>query len=44
MPCKVDWPELQLTNDQRVQNEAARAKGKSAPHPDLSYIELVFWR
>lgn len=42
---KVDWPELQLTEAQMLENARARAAGHPAPHRDLSYItvELPFF-
>lgn len=44
MTCKVDWPELQLTERQVLENAADHARGRNGRHPDPSYIELVFWR
>lgn len=45
-PVKVDWPELQLTEDQMLANAAARACGQPPPHEDRSIftvrLPLVF--
>ncbi|KKN42475.1 hypothetical protein LCGC14_0712850 [marine sediment metagenome] len=37
---KVDWPELQLTDDQIVANAHAMLYGQERPHPDLSLISI----
>lgn len=43
-PCKVNWPELQLTEEQVLANAIAHSKGHGDMYPDPSYIELVFER
>jgi hypothetical protein len=40
VPVKVDWPELQLTVDQVVQNAIAIAYGQPRPHEDKSIFDV----
>lgn len=40
VPVKVDWPELQLTEAQIVQNALAFAEGKPRPFPDRSVFQV----
>lgn len=40
VPVKVDWPELQLTEEQVVANAVAVACGQPAPFPDLSIFSV----
>ena len=35
-PVRVDWPELQLTEEQIVANAVALAYGQRSPYPDLA--------
>lgn len=44
LPVKLNWPELQLTDDQVLANAVATANRQPEPYPDQSYIELVFER
>lgn len=44
LPVKLNWPELQLTEDQMLTNALAVAAKEPEPYPDLSRIELVFER
>jgi hypothetical protein len=39
-PVKVDWPELQLTENQIVANAFARANGEDVPFPDQSIFTV----
>ena len=38
LPVKVDWPQLQLDNDQIAANAVARSEGAEEPYPDDSLI------
>lgn len=38
VPVKVDWPELQLTEEHVMANALADAVGAERPFPDHSYI------
>lgn len=40
IPVKVDWPELQLTEEQLLQNSVARANDQDPPFPDLSIFNV----
>lgn len=40
IPVTVDWPELQLTDAQRLANAAARVAGVATPYPDQSLFTL----
>lgn len=40
VPVKVGWPELQLTEEQKLANAIARANDAEPPYPDLSMIEV----
>ena len=55
VPVKVDWPELQLTEDQVMANAVASVSGADLPYPDRSifaveidrpvdYADLSWWR
>lgn len=44
LPVKLNWPEVQLTDEQVLSNALAVAAKEPQPFPDLSYIELVFER
>ncbi len=39
-PVTVDWPELQLTEEQQLANAAAWVTGRPLPYPDLSIISI----
>ena len=43
VPVKVDWPQLQLDNDQIAANSVARSEGAEEPYPDdsLIFVELT---
>ena len=42
LPVKVDWPQLQLDNDQIAANAVARSEGAEEPYPDDSLIFVEF--
>lgn len=44
IPVKVDWPELQLTDDAILVNAVAAVNGDEPPYPDLSIIKVVIER
>lgn len=44
VPVVVDWPELQLTSEQREANAIAQGLGQNPPHKDHSMILLVLPR
>jgi hypothetical protein len=44
MPVKVDWPELQLTDEQQLTNSAARVNGQEPPFPDQSVFDIELER
>ena len=41
---RVDWPELQLTDEQILANGLARAEGKQEPYPDNSIFRVLIPR
>ena len=40
----VDWPELQLTEDQRLANAVARVDGNAEPFEDKSIFQVEISR
>lgn len=44
IPVQVDWPEVQLTEQQAFENMMARACGAMPPHEDHSFINVVLTR
>lgn len=44
VPVKVDWPELQLTEDQILANAVAFANDEPYPFPDHSMFVIVIPR
>lgn len=43
-PVEVDWPELRLTEAQRIANIGARLRGEPPPHDDNSVFAVVLPR
>ena len=43
VPVTVDWPQLQLNNDQIAANAVARLEGAEPPYPDdsLIFVEIT---
>lgn len=40
LPVQVDWPELQLTDAQKMANIVALANGRRTPFPDPSIFHV----
>ena len=40
VPVKVDWPELQLTEEQMVENGVSLSTGRGRMHEDLSVFDV----
>jgi hypothetical protein len=41
VPVRVDWPEVQLTEEQSFANAIARAFGGDPPYPDHAFINVI---
>lgn len=41
IPVKVDWPELRLTESQRITNALCESVGKDPIFPDRSFITVT---
>lgn len=44
VPVKVDWPELQLTEEQVFANAVALVMGREEPYPDHSFFTVLIQR
>ena len=44
IPVVVDWPELQLTDDQIAANGIAKANGEPEPFPNHAIFDVVIER